>query len=71
MIRSENDPLSQREKQVLRLISDGLRSKDVAVKLGITTKTVEFHKQRIASKIGTRSLVLMVRYAIRTGLIEP
>jgi DNA-binding CsgD family transcriptional regulator len=63
--------LSKREVQVLQLICDGLQAKDIANSLGISTKTVEFHKAGIAKKIGNRSVAHMVRYAIRIGLIEP
>jgi DNA-binding CsgD family transcriptional regulator len=63
--------LSKREVQVLQLICDGLQAKDIANSLGISTKTVEFHKAGIAKQIGNRSVAHMVRYAIRTGLIEP
>jgi DNA-binding CsgD family transcriptional regulator len=63
--------LSKREVQVLQLICDGLQAKNTANSLGISTQTVEFHKAGIAKKVGNRSVAHMVRYAIRTGLIQP
>jgi DNA-binding CsgD family transcriptional regulator len=63
--------LSEREVQVLRLICDGLQAKEIANSLGIAPKTVDYHKANIAKKIGNGSIAHMVRYAIRTGLIEP
>lgn len=67
----ESIRLTDREREVLRLVCAGLTSKLIGRVLGIHAKTVEFHKGDIADKIGSRSIAGMVRYAIRTGLIEP
>ena len=63
--------LSEREMQVLLLICDGLTAKEIAQRLGISPKTVEFHKTGIYKRLGLKNTAHLVRYAIRMGLIEP
>ncbi|HPG26949.1 MAG: response regulator transcription factor [Spirochaetaceae bacterium] len=63
--------LSQREREVLHLIADGLSAKEVAVELSISTKTVEAHRTSLMRKLGVRKATELVRYALRHGLIEP
>lgn len=72
--RASTDPfsmLSTRERQVLRLIAEGLSAKEIAGELGISTKTVEAHRTSIMRKLGARKATELVRYALRHGLIEP
>lgn len=61
------DPLSEREEEVLRRVAWGESNKEIAARLGISTKTVETYKARIAGKLGLRSRSEMVRYALRHG----
>src|SRR5206468_3223621 len=61
--------LSPRQTEVLLMICDGFVSKEIAQMLGISPKTVEFHKANLFEKTGMRSTALLVRYAIRNGLI--
>ena len=63
--------LSAREREVLRLIADGLSAKEIAGNLGISTKTVEAHRTSLMRKLGTRKATELVRYALRHGLVEP
>ena len=63
--------LSARELQVLHLICDGLTGKEIAQRLGISPKTVEFHRADVYKRLGVKSTAHLVRYAIRMGLIEP
>jgi DNA-binding NarL/FixJ family response regulator len=60
--------LSEREVQVLRLVSEGKRSKEIAEQLGINVKTVETYRCRLMGKLGLGSTAELVRYAIRHGL---
>ena len=62
------DILTPRELQVLQQLADGIGNKEVAVTLGISIKTVETHRATIMRKLGARSVVDMVRYAIRNNL---
>jgi len=63
--------LSAREREVLRLIADGLSAKEIASDLGISTKTVEAHRTSLMRKLGARKATELVRYAVRHGLVEP
>jgi DNA-binding NarL/FixJ family response regulator len=64
-------PLSPREREVLTLIADGHRNRDIAALLGMAEKTVESHRGNILRKLGMRDRVELVRYAIRRGLVTP
>jgi DNA-binding NarL/FixJ family response regulator len=61
------EALSDREEEVLRRIAWGASNKEIATQLGISTKTVETYKARIADKLGLRSRTEMVRYAVQQG----
>lgn len=63
--------LTSREIQVVLMICEGLQRKEIAARLGISPKTVEFHRQRIAGRLGLKTTASIVRYAIRVGLINP
>jgi DNA-binding NarL/FixJ family response regulator len=60
--------LSPREEQVLKLIAEGLRTKDIALRLNIGVKTVETHRAKLISKLGCSGSVDLAKYALRTGL---
>lgn len=57
--------LSPREEDVIRLIAWGYSQKEIAAKLGIAVKTVEFHRTGAVRKIGATSRAEIVRYAVR------
>jgi DNA-binding NarL/FixJ family response regulator len=72
ILASPNDPrtlLSERERQVLRLLAEGLSAKQIAYELGITQSTVSQHVSRIYEKLDVHNAVAAVRVAIRTGFI--
>ncbi|MBF0335854.1 MAG: response regulator transcription factor [Alphaproteobacteria bacterium] len=62
--------LTDRERQVLKLIAEGNKNKEVADKLGISAKTVETHRARIMQKLDVHSGVDLTRVAHREGLVE-
>lgn len=62
--------LTAREQEVMRLLAEGLTSKDVAAKLFISPKTVENHRTNLMKKLGLNSTVELIRYAARLGLID-
>ncbi|MBI3987704.1 MAG: response regulator transcription factor [Lentisphaerae bacterium] len=68
--RGVNTPplLSPRQEEVLRLLAKGMTAREIAAHLGIHAKTVEMHRQHVMKKVGTRSLVRLIKYAIREGL---
>jgi len=63
--------LTERERQVLSLIATGKSTKDTARELGISYKTADSHRSRILEKLSVHETASLVRYAIRSGLIEP
>ncbi len=65
------DPLSGRESEVLKLIAEGHTTKEIAVLLVISEKTVERHRANVLEKLGLRNRVDLTRYAIRRGLVVP
>jgi DNA-binding NarL/FixJ family response regulator len=65
------DPLTPREREVVKLIGEGHSSKEIAHTLVISEKTVERHRSNILEKLGMRDRVDLTRYAIRRGLVEP
>ena len=64
------DPLTPREREVLRLVAEGKSTREVADLLGISVKTAESHRTHIARKLNTPNVAGIVRYAIRQGLIK-
>jgi two-component system, NarL family, response regulator NreC len=66
----EADPLTLREREVLQLIAEGQKTKQVADRLGISVKTAESHRTRIMNKLDIHDATGLVRYAIRRGLID-
>ncbi len=65
-----SEPLSPREQEVLKLISEAMTNREIAETLHLAVKTVESHRANIRRKLGMRDRVELVRYAIRRGLIE-
>jgi DNA-binding NarL/FixJ family response regulator len=66
---SAGQPLTPREREVLQLLAEGRTNKEVAAALGIGLKTVETHRMNLMSKLGLHSVVDLVRYAIRNGIV--
>lgn len=60
--------LTPRELEVLRLIGEGLRTKEIAFSLGITFKTAVTHRSNIMEKLDIHEGPRLVRFAIRTGV---
>jgi two-component system response regulator NreC len=63
--------LSAREREVLKLVAEGHTNSEVAKLLSISVKTVQTHRAHAMEKLGLHERTGLVRYAIRTGLIEP
>jgi two-component system response regulator NreC len=64
------DPLTSRERQVLQLVAEGKRTKEIAHLLGMSVKTAETHRARLMEKLDIHDTAGLVRYAIRHGAIE-
>ena len=65
------DPLTPREQQVLQLIAEENTTREIAVILGVTVKTVESHRTKMMDKLDIHSAAGLVRYAIRRGVVQP
>lgn len=77
MVRGRTAPrtgfasLTPREREVLRLIAEGLSGKEIAAALGVSAKTIETHRSRIMEKLEIHKVSGLVRFAIREGLLVP
>ena len=67
----QEDPLTPRELEVVKLIAEAYTSEQIARELFISVKTVERHRSNIMEKLGMRDRVQLTRYAMRRGLITP
>lgn len=65
------DLLTDREQQVFRLIVEGHSTRRIGELLFVSPKTVETHRSNIMRKLKTDSLVEMVKYAVRIGIVDP
>ena len=63
--------LSKRELEVIRLLAEGRRTKEIASLLGISAKTVETYRSRIMLKLGIDNLPGLVKFAVRAGIASP
>lgn len=62
--------LTDREREVLTLVAEGLLNREIGEELGISPKTVARHRENIMQKLGLHSRTELVKYAIRIGLID-
>ena len=68
---SDSSPASQltvREREVLQLIAEGLKTKDIAARIHVSVKTVETHRQQIMRKLNAKSVAELTKIALREGL---
>ena len=64
------EALTDREKQVLKLVADGRSNKEVAEVLGISVKTAMSHREHVMEKLGVHNRTELVRFAIKKGVIR-
>jgi DNA-binding NarL/FixJ family response regulator len=67
---TKQSPLNPRELEVLHLLFDELSSKEIAGRLFISERTVEFYRQCLIRKTGAKNIVGLIKYAISTGLVK-
>lgn len=67
--RSPVDKLTPRQREVLQLLAEGHHVKEVAARLHLSPRTVEFHKYRIMEDLGLRTTAELARYASRHGIV--
>jgi DNA-binding NarL/FixJ family response regulator len=63
--------LSARQREILQLLADGCSAKEIAGRLNISHRTVEFHKYQMMDSLGLRSTAQLVRWAIKRGFVAP
>jgi two-component system response regulator NreC len=68
--QAEEDPLSDREREVLRLLALGFTNQEIAKQLYISVRTAETHRAHVMQKLRLQSRAELVRYAIARGLLE-
>jgi two-component system response regulator NreC len=68
--RADEDPLSDREREVLRLLALGHTNQEIARQLYISVRTAETHRAHIMQKLGLTSRAELVRYAMSRGLLD-
>lgn len=66
----ERRAITEREREVLKLIAEGKQTKEIASILNLSAKTVDTHRQRIMKKLDIHNAVELTRYAIREGIIS-
>lgn len=65
------DPLTPRQREVLKRIAEGRSTKEIAFELNLSVKTVETHRAQIMERLGIRDVAGLVRYAMRAGIVPP
>lgn len=63
--------LTQRQREVLQLVTEGKAMKEISIALKISVKTVEFHKSSLMNELGLRTTAELVRYALEQGIVPP
>ena len=64
------DTLSERERQVLEMVAQGLNNQQIGERLGLSPKTIARHRERIMQKLNLHSRTELVKFAIQTGLVR-
>jgi DNA-binding NarL/FixJ family response regulator len=68
--RPSLEVLTPRQREVLRMIAEGHSSKDIALTLNISVKTVETHRSQLMDRLNIHDIAGLVRYSIRMGLVN-
>lgn len=63
--------LTFRQREVLQLLAEGRTVKDIALRLKISTRTVEFHKAQVMEQLNLRTTAELIKYALTHGLLAP
>lgn len=65
------EPLTPRQREILKLVAEGLSTKEIAFALKVSGKTVETHRAQLMDRLDIHDVAGLVKYAIRIGLIPP
>ena len=64
-------PLTPREIEIIRLLAEGRSNKETAAALGVSTRTIESHRNHVMHKMSFTSFSELIRFAIRSNLVQP
>jgi DNA-binding NarL/FixJ family response regulator len=64
------EQLTRRQREILQLIAEGHTTKEIAIRLRLSEKTVQSHRMQLMDRLGVHDIAGLVRYAVRTGLIQ-
>jgi DNA-binding NarL/FixJ family response regulator len=70
-LRRPLEKLTPRQIEVLRMVAEGHRTREIAIRLKLSVKTVESHRGEIMKRLQIHDVVGLVRYAMRVGLVSP
>jgi DNA-binding NarL/FixJ family response regulator len=65
---SASDELTPREREVLQLIAEGQSTKEIALELNVSVKTIETHRRNVMEKLDLHNVAELTKYALRRGL---
>ncbi|MBZ5656286.1 MAG: response regulator transcription factor [Acidobacteriia bacterium] len=68
-VNNQTEQLTDRQREILQLIIDGKGNKEIADLLHVSVKTIEFHRARLMTKLGVRSVAELTKVALQQGLI--
>jgi DNA-binding NarL/FixJ family response regulator len=68
--RSPVEKLSERQREILQLIAEGQTTKEIALTLQLSAKTVEYHRMQLMQRLNIFDIPGLVRFALRTGLVS-
>jgi DNA-binding NarL/FixJ family response regulator len=68
--RSPVEQLSERQREILQLIAEGETTKEIAITLKLSAKTVEYHRMQLMQRLNIFDIPGLVRFAVRTGLVS-
>lgn len=63
--------LTARQRDILRLLAEGLSAKEIGNRLDISSRTIEFHKYQLVDALGVKSSAELIRFAIQHGIADP
>jgi DNA-binding NarL/FixJ family response regulator len=64
------DSLTPRQREILQLIAEGKNTKQIALILNVSVKTVESHRAQLMKRLGVQDIASLVRHALRSGLVD-
>lgn len=65
------EKLTSRQREILQLIAESRTTKEIASELGVSAKTVEFHRAELMKRLNLRDIPALVRFAMQSGLAHP